>query len=319
MSIFLRFSLADQAKFVRLLLACWCLPIASVQAQEWVNETEARRSTRPDTILYLDLSGQQLKKVPAYVYRFTQLKALNLSRNQLRKVPARLNRLDSLRLLEVSENGVADRKQKIRELYNAYYHSDLAIVGDVNKNPAYFMNKTRMDSAYQALREAVSRVEEAQNPLVLRFDRCRNLRDLGLSESALPHLHRSIRRLKKLEQLNLSKNLLSFISKDLAGLRHLKNLNLNFNRIDLTKSWLDGFAALGKLSLASNGIAVLPPGMAGWKQLTGLTLSRNQIQRLDFDIGQLTRLTLLNLYDNQLADMTPPVCPLQPGGAGPYL
>ncbi len=95
--------LSDQVKFIRLLLVGWWLPIAVVQAQEWVNEAEARCSNRPDTILYLDLSGQQLKRVPVYVYRFTQLKALNLSRNQIRRVSTWLNRLDSLRLLDLSE------------------------------------------------------------------------------------------------------------------------------------------------------------------------------------------------------------------------
>jgi Leucine-rich repeat (LRR) protein len=113
--------------------------------------------------------------------------------------------LDSLRVLVLSENGMAARKEKVRRIYDAYQQSGLDIFTNPG-NPAYFMNKSRVDSARQATDEAIQRVNEAPNRLVPKFGRCRRIRQLSLSDNASHRLHRSVKKLKGLEQINLSSN-----------------------------------------------------------------------------------------------------------------
>jgi Leucine-rich repeat (LRR) protein len=67
----------------------------------------------------LDLSGQQLKKVPGYVFKLTNLEELNISNNQITgALPAEIGNLKSLKVLNANNNLMTSIPAEIGQLPN---------------------------------------------------------------------------------------------------------------------------------------------------------------------------------------------------------
>ncbi len=58
----------------------------------------------PESVLYLDLSRQKLKELPASISQFTNLKELNLNKNKLSEFPEAIVKLTHLEKLVISKN-----------------------------------------------------------------------------------------------------------------------------------------------------------------------------------------------------------------------
>lgn len=67
----------------------------------------------------LDLSGQQLKKVPDYIFRLTNLEELNISNNQITgALQAEIGNLKSLKVLDANNNLMTSIPAEIGQLPN---------------------------------------------------------------------------------------------------------------------------------------------------------------------------------------------------------
>ncbi len=74
---------------------------------------------KPTTKNILDLSNQQLKKVPDYVFDQTNLEELNLSNNQLTgAIQAEIRHLTNLKVLNASNNQMTGVPAEIGQLQN---------------------------------------------------------------------------------------------------------------------------------------------------------------------------------------------------------
>ncbi len=82
-------------------------------------ETPAKNESLPLEKNKLDLSNQQLKKVPDYVFNQTNLEELNLSNNQLTgAIQAEIRHLQKLKVLNASNNLMTGVPAEVGQLQN---------------------------------------------------------------------------------------------------------------------------------------------------------------------------------------------------------
>ncbi|MCU0391701.1 MAG: leucine-rich repeat domain-containing protein [Thermoflexibacter sp.] len=70
----------------------------------------------PGNVKKLDLSNQNLKEIPAEVFKFSKLQSLNLSNNQISQLPDQIQVLESLQELDISNNQLNTVSSKIDDL-----------------------------------------------------------------------------------------------------------------------------------------------------------------------------------------------------------
>ncbi|MEI8202440.1 MAG: leucine-rich repeat domain-containing protein [Bacteroidota bacterium] len=85
----------------------------------------------PDSVFRLSLTKNKLRKVPADVFRFRNLKELNLSKNKLQEIPPGIENLPNLISLNLSKNYLPSLPPEIGSLGNL-------ILLDVSQN---YINK----------------------------------------------------------------------------------------------------------------------------------------------------------------------------------
>ncbi|MEL7145455.1 MAG: TonB family protein [Bacteroidota bacterium] len=72
--------------------------------------------TKASQLIYLNLSGNKLQKLPEDIGNLQQLEELFITYNQLRTLPASFSRLESLRTLYLDRNQISDFPLEILEL-----------------------------------------------------------------------------------------------------------------------------------------------------------------------------------------------------------
>lgn len=129
----------------------------------------------------LDLSGQQLKKVPDYVFKLTNLEELDISNNQITgNLPAEIGNLKSLKALNANNNLMTGIPAEIGQLPNLQiFNIDHNLLAGVPKE----------------------------------IGRAQSLQTLDLSNNQLTDLPSEIGSLKNLQTLNISGN--NYSSSDL--------------------------------------------------------------------------------------------------------
>lgn len=122
----------------------------------------------------LNLSGQQLKKVPDYVFKLTNLEELDISNNQITgNLPAEIRNLKSLKILNANNNLMTGIPAEIGQLPNLQ-------TLNINRN---FL---------AGIPKEIGQVQ--------------SLEMLDLSNNQLTDLPNELANLKKLKTLNLSGN-----------------------------------------------------------------------------------------------------------------
>ena len=68
------------------------------------------------TVEKLNLSNQNLKRVPAYILRYRNLKELNLQNNRIKHIPAWVSSLDSLEEINLNNNRLRLNRADVRQI-----------------------------------------------------------------------------------------------------------------------------------------------------------------------------------------------------------
>jgi Leucine-rich repeat (LRR) protein len=229
-----------------------------------------------DKVYRLDLSKQNLKSLPEFVFGLNNLQELNLSENQLSELKG-VEKLKNLQTLNIGVNRFTVFPDEI----NSLHHLKILDIywNDINSFPERFY--------------ADSNIEELDLTSLFKFD----------FASVLAKIHR----LKNLRKLNLGNNQVPMLTIDFSGLKNLQEFGYirqdSINVRELLQK-LSSCKRLKILHLSVNNIRQLPSDIALLDSLQNLNLFQNQLSTLPTEITHLKQLKQISLIDNPISPET---------------
>ena len=256
----------------------------------------------------LDISGNDVKVLPASFVQLNQLQKINLSRNfnlnaaqvlttlsqiptitellaqecAIDNIPLDISKLSSIKVLDLKANHITSLPISFGGLTNLEY-LDLG----------YFEMGTRMNKI---------------SDLGPDFGKLKKLKYLNLAGNVLQTLPEGFSGLTELTELNLGLNKLPGLPISVTQLSNLAKLDLSLNDVSVIPAQVSNLANLEELNLQGNffnkpekKIKTLPAEICQLKNLKVLNLKDNVIEQLPDAIGSLSKLEKLDLRDNLLS------------------
>lgn len=264
----------------------WLIQMLEYANQETNVVTILNREVSVDT-KSLNLSGKDLKTLPAEVMKLKELKKLNLSNNNISELHSTFDDLSKLERLDLGSN-------KLTQL---------------PKNVFFRLNNLKTLNLYrnrlEELPKSINRLTSLKE-LNLELNQLKEipliglscLKILNMSHNCLNKLPETLVTLTSLGELNLEYNKLKTVSAStFKGLHSLRMLKINNNQLE--KIELRDLPALQKLDLQDNHLSrvTLDDSM---KNLVEMNLSKNKLDKISEDIGKHGMLARLNLRSNRL-------------------
>ncbi|ATP56043.1 hypothetical protein CPT03_06010 [Pedobacter ginsengisoli] len=244
----------------------------------------------------LDLSYNNLQRIPEEIANIKNLKALLVSGNQLKDISKlRWANLTTLESLDLSQNQITQFPEGVQYLHRL-------------KHLFFSRNKITSFPALDMGKYQLKKLSVDNNPLQnlpANIDRYQDLQELSASKCGLESLPNGIGNLKQLEDLYVDGNNLKTLPKGLANNLNLHNLNLNNNsKMDEQSICNVVFANAKKqpliVNLANTGLKILPAD-APWEKLELiLDLSNNQLKTLPVEMTKMKWFNI-TLKNNPLA------------------
>lgn len=174
----------------------------------------------------LNLSWEELEKLPPEIGQLTSLQSLDLSRNQISELPSVIGQLTSLQSLNLCSNQISKFPSEFEQLTSLKY-----LDCSINK----------ISDLPSGLRQLTS------------------LQSLDLSRNQLSKFPLELEHLISLHYLYLNNNKISDISSKIGQLTSLYYLNLSDNQINELPSEIEQLTSLQFLDLRDNRLDTLPP------------------------------------------------------------
>ncbi len=213
------------------------------------------------TNLGLDISTNQLTKIPEDIANLKNINFLSLWWNLSEPLPPRLDFLEQLKL-DISGNQLTNLPESLGLLANL----------------------TELDLSYNQLTELPDFVTQLTK-----------LTELDLSYNQLTKLPKTIGNLTNLVRLNLSVNRLKKLPNSISNLTQLTELYLSENKLKTLPDTIGNLTNLKRLDLSENKLAPLPQSITKFTQLTWIDLCNNRLTSLPKSITKLNKLTKINL------------------------
>ncbi len=236
------------------------------------------------SLKHLDLSYNNLRRIPRGIRACDSLQYLNLSGNRIRRIPRFLRHCATLSYVNISYNRLRSNKIRFRSNPNLrginISHNQLT---DLPFSLANFDNLQEIDLSYNRIEKI--RKEIAGN----------SLRVLSLYNNRLRQIPERILELSGLIKLDLSFNRIDAVSPDIRNLRKLTFLALSDNQLTEVPNEIGALTRLQSLFLENNQLTSLPESMSNL-QLKRLDVGFNRLQ--DFPFCVLNYKDLEELYIN---------------------
>jgi hypothetical protein len=220
----------SQAAFVRKYLKNQELQVAQIEEFYFIDA--GLTSIPPELIKYcpnlmgLDLSNNQIKKIPEELKFLTKLRGLNLSSNQIKEIPEAIEFLTELTSLNLSNNPIKEIPVAIKfptKLQWLYLSNN-----QIKEIPAAIEFLTKL----QWLNLSNNQIKKI--PEAIKF--LTELQCLNLSNNLIKEIPVAITSFTKLHLLNLSNNQIKEIPETIKFLIKLFNIKLSNNPCDLKKN-----------------------------------------------------------------------------------
>ena len=227
-----------------------------------------------DKVVRLDLSNQNLNKLPNDITKFKNIKFLNLSNNpnlDFSSIGVVLIGFKHLEVLKLDSNRLEDLPAWAGQ-FLGIKHISLSYNQELN-----------LSKAFMYLKHLPS------------------LEKLNLSHNGLTKIPESISGLTHLKNVRLSYNAINDAHSysNLSKLSKLKFLWLDNNNIEVLPKNIGELSQITELYLGDNTIKTLPKEIVGCKKLRILYLGNNQFDDLPDEILTM-KLYMLVLYGNQI-------------------
>ncbi|CAH0391151.1 unnamed protein product [Bemisia tabaci] len=286
------------------------------------------------SVSIMDLSNNNLAKLPDELGYLSSLTNLNVSSNSLVELPSTLCKLSNLKVLLVKSNPLDIRQDIInggtnRVLqYLATKFMERQTSPPVSNTSPYSSEKnTRLPDKYTLRKRralhlsgysltcvpesVLTDAEEAEVQLVDLSNNlltdipaemgklAKNLQELNLSKNTISSLSENIKPFINLWFLDLSCNRLSRLPEEFSELQHLKEVDLSFNLFTEMPSPLFNCTHIERISFENNKISKFNvKGLSQLTQLAVLNLTNNDLQQIPPEVGNLTQLIDLQLAGN---------------------
>ena len=250
----------------------------------------------------LDLSGNELTKLPPEIGKLTQLKKLILGKderddkgryirtvgNKLSTLPPKIGLLAQLEELQIVENQLSTLPAEFGQLSNLQ-------TLDLSRNqlstlPAEIVQLTNL--------QTLGITNNQLSGLPVKFGQLTNLQKLVFCGNQLSSLPEEIIQLTNLQHLNLYNNKLSSLPVEFGQLSNLQFLRLSRNQLSSLPAEIGQLSNLQTLDLRINQLSTLPAEIRKLAKLKELDLSRNKVSILPAEIRKLTKLQKLDLRGN---------------------
>lgn len=256
--------------------------------------TNLRNLTRGelDEVAYLDLSYQQLIRIPRKIKNLQNLRALNISYNRIRDFSF-LRYLPNLEVLMAEGNqlpAIPDQVFDLPSLTTLILSTNL--ITQVPEDIARLASLTWLDLYDNHLGRLPSEMALL-----------RNLVYLGLTQNKIDALPHGIGDLKHLTALDLADNLLTALPVDAYRLESIRELDLCKNQFTDMPVEIAGMTTLTYLNLSENQITALRPEIRLLKELQYLDVERNQLESLPLELVELQNINYLYYHDNPFDKM----------------
>jgi Leucine-rich repeat (LRR) protein len=266
-------------------------------------------------IVSIDLKYNNLKGIiPNSIDNLQRLENLNLSENNIQKLPETFGNLTTLSSLNISNNLLKDLPENFCNLHQL---AELNVkknqlrslpenIGNFQQLSILIASENYLKSLPEGLFtiESLAQLELSYNQLnkISGLESFISLGKLDLSNNQLESVP-DMSQLSYLEELNLSNNQLESLPDSMIELMSLDALNISYNKLISLPEWLGLFEYLSTLDISHNNLMNLPENFVNLMYLSELNLSHNQLTSLPENFGSLISLMILDLSNNQLASL----------------
>ncbi|KAK6633229.1 hypothetical protein RUM44_003830 [Polyplax serrata] len=230
------------------------------------------------------------------------LKYLDLSSNNIKKIPNQINQLDGLTTLLLQQNVVESLPLELGHLRNLV-KLDLGY-NKLHKIPSELSSLKELRTLNLS-HNVFKKFPEVIYDLVM-------LNSLDISSNIIEIMEPGIGFLTRVVDLNISHNKLSSIPNDITSCKALKDLNMSNNRLTSTGlPELINMQNIEKIQLQYNCLTLLPV-ITGCSELKEIHLGFNEIQEVTIEeLSTLSHLQVINLRNNMLQKLPKEVSCLQ--------
>lgn len=265
----------------------------ALQAEQ-AEQAELAEPSQPHHFAYADiltLSNRRLRAFPKWILDHDEMLILNLSFNQIPRIPDLSIALWHLAVLNLSNNELQELPPGICYLENLAQlylsNNQLCIL------PSQFGRLQHLQKLELSNNQLVRLPQSIGNLVALQ--------DIDLSHNRLVHLPGSFSNLVNLASLTLSYNKLKTLPRMIANMGALNYIDARDNRIRILPEDLWQMNWLTTLKLSSNRLVTLHPDIGNLTNLRVLLLDRNRLTTLPPSIIRLfpnpprPRIPMINL------------------------
>ncbi|KAI8327628.1 hypothetical protein EDC96DRAFT_531589 [Choanephora cucurbitarum] len=229
--------------------------------------------TQYNSLVELDISRNQLSRLPHQICHLTQLRVLNMTSNQLSEIPIELYALHALEVLILSQNQIQVIPEDMPERLPNLITLRLA-ANRINQLPEKLEH-------WQRMRHLQLGSVFGGNQLIRLPDgitQMSALEELDVSYNQLKSLPHDLA-IDSLQILNVSHNQLDFIPKSITQCRQLKSLNVSKNHLTTLPADLVQLNRLELLDISENLLCIMPAEILEQMQSTNLLITGNPLTR----------------------------------------
>ena len=243
---------------------------------------------------WLDLSQNNLIKIPSEMRQMQKVELMNLSYNKLGCIPRILTLMPTINDLALDKNEIEQIEPSI-VLLTRLTRLSLSSNRIARIHPSIF----KLTSL-----NFLNLTDNKIHKIPGQIEQLTDLVSLGLGSNSLEEVPLEICSLTRLRQLVLFGNKLKEVPTSLCKLNQLEVLTLSQNNLvtfpsDLAKSLL----ALKELWLTHNQIRDIPHEISCLTNLEQLWLQDNKLSDIPQEIGDLTKLQVLTLTGNKIREI----------------
>lgn len=289
-------------------------PVVEPEYEKKVYYSVESAVAKADSAYRLNISNKQLTEMPLAVTKdLTLLKAVDVSYNNIEKLPKELAALENLRELDLSHNKLRRIPSDLSKLPKlAKIEADNNALKSVPNEIVDITSLTVLNLSHNELRKVPKRVQTLENleeldvshnqlrKLPVDLGQLRNLRILNFEHNDIEAFPEWVGGWRTLEFLDLSDNEITGFVGSLKAAKKLRVLDASNNNITQSLNVLTALKELTELDLSNNQIKKIPSGFGNFKNLEVLDLSHNNIVSIHYRINRVRSLKQLKLNDNNL-------------------
>ncbi|MBE0649691.1 MAG: leucine-rich repeat domain-containing protein [Bacteroidales bacterium] len=266
-----------------------------------------------DSVRYLYLSGNLLKKIPHSIKKLKNLEILGLANNQISRIPHFLKKMKHLKEIDLSGNKLS-RLKRSYPIRLKHIQKVLMVGNHISTLPAtigrmkYVTSLNFSKNDLSSLPEQFGALKNLRHLLFYEnkfrqipacIFKLTKLKELDFYYNQIDSVPPQISNLVNLEQLYLSYNNIQALPESMGSLKHLKYIYVHNNKLTFLPSWVDELQSLQRIGFGHNELIRIPD-FSKLHTLTDLDLQSNNIDRFPWKMLNSKTLKLLYIQNNPL-------------------